>query len=454
MEHRKASKDEARLEAIMEQIRQNIRQRTGEEKGTADQSNVATTAEILNRLNLDANTLPSGPIPSHRQILGPFIILAKRIVRKIMMPYNRLVLREQITFNARLQTTLREMILDVMGRIDDSFAHMRAVLEDNFAARSSSLDAHLQALQRRFNEHEAGEQEKRNTQKEMFRALEERHRELFHYYLEQRQENLLQKRRLDVILTELRRKAQLGEEEVRSIVNQSRHLGDHQYFLFENKYRGPREEVRKRQEVYIPLFRKIYESINAQLPVLDVGCGRGEFLEMLRNAGIPAKGVELNEDMVNFCQERGLDVHQEDAFQHLEKLPDESLAGVMASHFIEHLESKALIDFVTLCHRKIRKGGLVAMETPNPLTLLVSANYFWLDLSHTRPIHPKALSFLAECCGFLDPRVIYLSPCNEEVKFRLFDAGENSALQAICKNFEVLNDYFFGNQDYAVTAMK
>ena len=126
----------------------------------------------------------------------------------------------------------------------------------------------------------------------------------------------------------------------------------------------------------------------------------------------------------------------------------------MASHVIEHLETDALVEFVTLCHRKIRKGGMMAIETPNPLSLLVSANYFWIDISHIRPIHPEALRFLAESCGFLDPRVIYLSPCDEEVKFRLFDPGENPALQAIRKNFEILNAYFFGEQDYAVTARK
>lgn len=419
----------------------------------------------MNHLNLDTDTLPSGPIPSHRRILGPFIILAKHIVRKIMMPHSRLVLREQITFNARLLSAVREVVIDLGEQIDalkTSIAtqsdELRGALEqelqratENFMTRSNNLDAYLQVMQRRFAEHEKNAHQQLQ---ETFRALETRHRELFQYYLEQRQENQLQKQRLGVILAELRKKAELGREEVQLIVDQSRHLRDHQYFLFENKFRGPREEIRKRQEVYLPLFMEVHESIGAELPVLDVGCGRGEFLEMLRNAGIPARGIDLNEDMVHFCRDRGLDVHLEDAFQHLQGLPDEGLAGVMASHVIEHLETEPLIDFITLCHRKIRKGGIVALETPNPLTLLVSANYFWLDLSHVRPIHPEALRFLVESSGFLDPRVVYLSPCNEEVKFRVFDPGENPALQTISKNFEILNNYFFGEQDYAVTARK
>jgi len=436
-------------------------------------------------LNLNTETLPSGPIPSHRRIVGPFIILAKRIMRKIMMPYSRLVLREQITFNARLQTALREVVSVQAGQIDflqtslmqlDRRTHeLNKTLEgfkESFTARSDSLDGYLQMLQRRVAEREADEEQERGRNRdthqqlqehiqeanhqvqESFRLLEERHRELFQHYLEQRQENLLQKRRLDFILAELRQKAKLGKKEIQHIVEHSNHLRDHQYFLFENKFRGPREKILKHQELYLPLFREVRESLDTELPVLDVGCGRGEFLEMLRGAGIPARGIELNEDMVHVCKERGLDVCLEDAFHHLQSLPDESLAGVMASHFIEHLETNALVKFITLCHCKIRKGGLVAIETPNPLTLLVSANYFWLDLSHMRPIHPEALRFLMESCGFLDPRAIYLSPCNEEVKFRLFNPGDDPILQVVRKNFEMLNDYFFGEQDYAVTARK
>ncbi len=362
----------------------------------------------------------------------------------------------QTNISHELDRTLHEL-----NRTSHEFNRTLEEFKENFIARSNSLDTYIQMLQRRVAEREA-EEEKESERirdahqqlKEAFQHLEERHRELFQHYLEQRQENLLQKRRLDIILTELRQKAGMGEEETQRILEHSRHLQDHQYFLFENKFRGPREEILKHQEIYMPLFREVRESLDAELPILDVGCGRGEFLEMLRDAGIPARGIELNEDMVHVCRERGLDVCLEDAFHHLQSLPDESLAGMMASHFIEHLGTEALINFITLCHRKIRKGGLVALETPNPLTLLVSANYFWLDLSHMRPIHPEALRFLLESCGFLEPRVIFLSPCNEEVKFRLFNPGEDPTLQVIHKNFEMLNDYFFGEQDYAVTARK
>jgi len=458
MQHWTASKGEARVEAIMEQIRQHIQQKRDEEKGGAGQSHGAATANILSPLTLDTNTLPSGPIPSHRLILGPFIVLAKQILRKIMTPYSRLVLREQMAFNTGLQAAVREVVSRLAERIDDISEHELREVKDQFAARSNSLDAYLQMLQRRMAELEAAGEEDKNAHQRLqdtFRALEERHRELFQTYLEQRQETLLQKRRLDLILTELRQKAKLGKEEVQNIADQSHHLHDHQYFLFETKFRGSSEEIRKRQEVFLPLFREVHESLGAdELPVLDVGCGRGEFLEILGDASIPARGIELNEDMVHVCRERGLDVRQEDMFQHLQELPDESLAGVLASHVIEHLETKNLVEFVTLCHQKIRKGGIVAMETPNPLNLLVSTNNFWLDLSHIRPVHPEALQFLAESCGFLDPRVLYLSPCVEEVKFSLFDPGENPTLQAIRKNFEMLNHYFFGEQDYAVTARK
>ena len=117
-------------------------------------------------------------------------------------------------------------------------------------------------------------------------ALLQRHRELFHRYEELRQENILQKRRLDLILTELRRKARLDEDAVRTIAAQGERLLDHAYLLFENRFRGPQEEIRRRREIYLPIFQASFHIDSALLRnsglVLDLGCGRGEMLEVLR----------------------------------------------------------------------------------------------------------------------------------------------------------------------------
>jgi SAM-dependent methyltransferase len=221
------------------------------------------------------------------------------------------------------------------------------------------------------------------------------------------------------------------------------------YFGFEERFRGSEEDIKERQRVYVEFFKE------AQ-PVLDIGCGRGEFLELSTAIGIKAKGVDVDLDMVLYCQEKGLDVVREDAFTYLESLPDESLGGLFAAQLVEHLEPTRIIELVNLCHRKLQPKGVLILETPNPICLAVFARSFYMDFSHIRPIHPEAMKFLFESAGFQDLQVKFSSPVEPSMRIPpLSDGAADAPVTAeFNRGIERLNDFLYGFQDYAVIGRK
>src|SRR5205085_683069 len=149
------------------------------------------------------------------------------------------------------------------------------------------------------------------------------------------------------------------------------------YFAYEARMRGSTGSVRAKQQVYVDDFRD-------HAPVLDVGCGRGEFLGLLREAGVEARGVDADADMVAYARGEGLEVEQADALAYLEALTDGSLGGVFAAQVVEHLPPAALVRFLELAAAKLRSGGVLVAETINPLSPLALRNYF-ADLTHAQP---------------------------------------------------------------------
>ncbi len=151
--------------------------------------------------------------------------------------------------------------------------------------------------------------------------------------------------------------------------------------------RAPTAETREKQRPYVELF-------TGAAPVLDVGCGRGEFLALLRDAGIEATGVDADGDMVAFARGEGLDVTQADALDHLEGLEPGSLGGVFAAQLVEHLPPASLVRLLGLAHAALREDGVLVLETINPLSPLALRNFF-ADLTHAQPLVPETLQLLA-----------------------------------------------------------
>jgi O-antigen chain-terminating methyltransferase len=248
----------------------------------------------------------------------------------------------------------------------------------------------------------------------------------------------------------------------RSRALSSDRIASHKYLAFENLYRGDPAEIRARMTDYVPLFARAED-------VLDIGCGRGEFLQLLKEQGIRASGIDLNHEMVEHCRAAGLDVSEADALAALRTRPDASLGGLVAAQVVEHLEPDYLIALLDEAFRTLRPGSAIALETINVASWSAFFSSYLRDLTHVRPIHPETLKFLALAAGFVDADIRWRAPLGEGDKLTpspptvrdidLRTAGvEGRALlelaDAFDRNVERLNSQLYGPLDYALIAWK
>jgi len=206
------------------------------------------------------------------------------------------------------------------------------------------------------------------------------------------------------------------------------------WLKFAEKFRGSEEDIRARQSMYVSRFRE-------HAPVLDLGCGRGEMLQVFREASIAARGIDSNDDSVALCQANGLDAEKADLFQYLADLPDGSLGGVICCQVAEHLPPGRLPEMIRLAHAKLRAGGLIAIETPNPECLAIFATHFYIDPTHRHPLPPVLVSFYLEEAGFGLVDVERLSPAIE-------------SMPSLAELPVAFRDKFFGSLDYAAFGIK
>ncbi len=215
---------------------------------------------------------------------------------------------------------------------------------------------------------------------------------------------------------------------------------------FENQFRGSEDEIERRQSTYVDLFH------NVSGRVVDIGCGRGEFLTVLRRAGIDAYGVDHNPDMVERCQEKGLEAQVGDATAHLREVPPGSLGGVFSAQVIEHLDPPALVAFFELAATALGRGGVLVTETLNPRSLSTFVNALYVDLGHVRPLHPFTLEHLAKRAGFRSIEVRYTSEPEGLLPIPATADDERSRL--VAENFDRINRLLFGPQDFAIVARR
>jgi O-antigen chain-terminating methyltransferase len=206
------------------------------------------------------------------------------------------------------------------------------------------------------------------------------------------------------------------------------------YARFAERFRGSEDYVKAGQQLYLPYFAGCRN-------VLDIGCGRGEFLKMMREAGIRARGIELSQESVAACRLEGLDAEVADAFPYLAGLPDGSLDSIFCSQVVEHLPPERLPELIRGCAGRLAPGGVIAIETPNPECLAIFATHFYLDPTHTRPVPHPLLIFYLEEFGVGNIEVRRLSPARESMP----------ALDTLPEQFR---EAFFGALDYAVIGRK
>ena len=207
------------------------------------------------------------------------------------------------------------------------------------------------------------------------------------------------------------------------------------YVALEDRFRGTREEIKERFREYLPY-------VKAHAPVIDLGCGRGEWLDLLAESGIQASGVDNNGLQVEGCRARGLDVTEQELFVYLKSRPDDSAGAITGFHIIEHLSFNALMALMNEVLRVLRPGGVVIFETPNPNNVVVGSNYFYLDPTHRHPLPTELMEFLFKNHGFEKIEVLPLHP---------WESGRVAGEGQLAERF---NGYFYGPMDYAIVGRK
>jgi SAM-dependent methyltransferase len=218
-----------------------------------------------------------------------------------------------------------------------------------------------------------------------------------------------------------------------------------QYADFEKRFRGSSEEISRRLSRYLPLFP-------GQGEILDIGCGRGEFLALLRDSGRRPLGLDLSDSMLEEARARGLDCRKADALEFLKERPAASLDGIFSSQVIEHFQPDYLRRIIAECFRVLKPGAVLLLETINPLSLFALSRIYFLDPTHQHPLHPEYMRYLLENSGFGAVEVLFGAEPEAE---RLAEADPASP-QALPFNDNVdrLNRLLFPPSEYAVKGLK
>ena len=218
-------------------------------------------------------------------------------------------------------------------------------------------------------------------------------------------------------------------------------LPDALYVAFEDRFRGKREDIIERVSVYLPLLRQCNAGSD-RAPVLDIGCGRGEWLELLGASGLVARGVDLNPLMIAECRARDLDVVQGDGIEQLRQMAPGSLGAISAIHVIEHMGFNDLVVLLDEARRVLRPGGLMVLETPNPENLVVGACSFYYDPTHRQPLPPAPMRHVAQARGFTNVEILRLHPATPPERTQTGSDAWSSRIDAL----------LYGPQDYAIIA--
>ena len=379
---------------------------------------------------------------------GRMIVGAKSLLHKFTRPLLNIWLARQVTFNDELVKLLNILLIqhaDLRRDLDRQIADHAEFQRDVVQAQTGMDDRHRRAEKRL------------DSLEDMGRGLAEIRREVALLQAMAKQSGQSESKvelllaRLQGILEKQAAAGTVSADTARAVAAERSRSRGAAYLAFEDMHRGSREEIKRRQEVYLPVFAA---SVSPEKPLLDLGCGRGEFLELAREAGLSAKGVDLNPEMAAACRQAGLDVAEGDAVEFLRGLPEQSLGGILASQLIEHLTLEDLTEMVSLCAAKLAPGGALVAETINPQCLTTFSGAFYLDLTHQKPIHPEAARFLWRWAGFDQVEIMYLSPYPPEVRLEADPAPQGGLAEVFNRNISRLNDLLYSFQDYAVVGRK
>ncbi len=434
------------VQAIMAEIRQRVEKRikAGEisedeikeiqEKNLAIPPNIEDLLDEIKELSqaFEAITAPLNDLWVPYKPISQPGLKGKlfTFLQKILSPLTRILFATQSSFNAQLVRSFNDLKV-YLARINDLTSNL----------------AHLH-----FRHYLIKVQENINN-------LEETQKRLFRVVLRDMEQHRKLRRDLRHLKTEIPMKGvsqilvSSGSGSDKMTPSEDKKVVDSLYLSFEDLHRGNREDIMSRQKIYLPYLKRCQQ-------ILDIGCGRGEFLELLKKEGITARGIDLNPAMVASCRQQGLDVEEAEAIAYLSNTPPDHYDGIFCAQVIEHLSWDDLLHLLKLSHEKLAPGGILIMETINPQCLTTFCGAFYLDPTHTKPVHPLTLQFACKALGFSEADILYTSPYPEEMKLREVDffrrTGDVSdkLINVLNDNVMQLNELLYAPQDYAVIATK
>jgi SAM-dependent methyltransferase len=362
---------------------------------------------------------------SHRKVVGDIIILVKRVLQQLLTP----IFERQSAYNAvnaRLVASLYERVERMEERVASALDTLQAEEKAFLDALRETITGQLEVLaQQQATSLQALQMEVASQSRE--RRAQERHLT----------------RLLDEVRQHLSDPLSQDRELLQTFTRPEKRPMDAFLAAFDEQFRGTRTHIKDQLRVYLtPLVEaKIGTSAN---PIVDLGCGRGEWLELLQEEGLQGKGVERNHVLVEECRQARLDVVEGDMLTYLCALPNSSIGGVTGFHIIEHLPFEVLLDVFDETVRVLQSGGVAIFETPNPQNVLVSTLGFYSDPSHHTPLPSTLLKCIAELKGLQRIELLQLHPFPEAHKVQ--EAGLE-----IAKRF---NELFYGPQDYALVGWK
>lgn len=431
--------DNINVEDIMRQIREKIaRENIQEEILYLDKEFGSSTLfrEHLRLTNLSCNIISYKAITSHRKLTGKIIVLIKKLIRKSIYWYINPMIEQQNEFNANVTRTLN-CLADEIENLNEEIKKNKEDILNNAWTKNIDIQEGKLAGEVIKETERSKEIEKIKELDNLTCKLIQQEEEIQKLY----SENTFNSSRLRRIERQLRNK-DITIKEPHYITSVQEKI-DFDYFLFEERYRGSEDQIRERLSIYTKYFKGKHN-------ILDIGCGRGEFLEILKHEGITAIGLEVDEDMIMICEEKQLHVVNQDAISYLESIEDCSLGGIILTQVIEHLSPNQLINLIQLAYQKLEKDAYFIAETINPQSLIVFTEAYFMDLSHIRMIHPLTLKFLVEGEGFKQTELCYLSKVGEELRIPQVENLPVEFNEAIGK----LNDVVYGYRDYAIVGRK
>lgn len=410
------------IEPIMEQIRQQAKSNKKPNQESFDFAQdkgvqPMTLDELRQQLN-EYWDVSQRPFTSHRPIIGRVIVWYKKLLFKLI----KLPLCNQFEFNALVTQTInalaedrarKEQVQHLFERTDFLFTELDKKIE-TIAAKS-------QALYTKQQQFDATITNINNI------ALEDQSRVL----------------QIDDTVKQIATKLQEEREG----------LDIHTYHLFNEKFRDTVDAIKQRQQIYLDYFKE-------RTNVVDLGCGRGEFLDLLHEHNIPALGIDINEEMITAIQQRGLKAQISNLLEFLSQSPENSFDGIFSAQVVEHLTLPDIRRMLGLCYQKMKPNGVIIIETLNPLSFYSYSRNYLLDLTHQRPLHPQALKFLMQCNGFRNVEIKFTSAVTLEEMLqgieipKEINQDQTVAWGKVNLALAQLNELFFGWQEYAIIAEK